>query len=160
GGDGQMVIGGLVAALMPLYLPAPGPIAAVAALTAASLAAGLYAALAAWGGARHGIPTLISRPLLSYPAIGLTPYIVGFPLRDTTTGLAQTAMIPAAARLPAISGALNAGIVLIALIAAAVIFIDRRTVAGYEIRMRGQNVRFAAYGGVRLARQSIAVMFV
>ena len=26
GGDGQMVIGGLVAALIPLYLPAPGPI--------------------------------------------------------------------------------------------------------------------------------------
>ena len=26
GGDGQMVIGGLVAALIPLYLPAPGPV--------------------------------------------------------------------------------------------------------------------------------------
>ena len=159
GGDGQMVIGGLIAALIPVYVPAPGPILTIVALLGAAVAAGLYAALAAWGETRHGIPTLISSLLLSYPAIGITSYIVGFPLRDTATGLAQTAMIPVATRLPVITGALNAGIVIIALIAAAVVFIDRRTVAGYELRMRGQNVRFAAYGGVRLERQSIAVMF-
>jgi simple sugar transport system permease protein len=102
---------------------------------------------------------LISSLLLSYPAIGLTSYIVGFPLRDTTTGLAQTAMIPVGARLPVVSGAFNLGIVIIAVIAVLFIFVDRRTVAGYELRMRGQNVRFAAYGGVRLERQSIVVMF-
>src|SRR5262249_42071198 len=107
-----------------------------------------------------GIPALISTLLLSYPAVGLTSYIVGFPLRDISTGLAQTAMIPDATRLPVISGALNAGIFIIALIAAAVIFVDRRTVAGYELRLPGQTFRFAAYGGVRLARQSISVMFV
>ena len=159
GGDGQMVIGGLVAALVPLYLPAPGPVLTIAALLAAAIAAGLYAALAAWGEARHGIPTLISSLLLSYPAVGLASYIVGFPLRDTTTGLAQTVMIPAGARLPVISGPLNAGFVIIALIAALVIFVDRRTVFGYELRMRGANLRFAAYGGVPLGRQSIQVMF-
>ncbi|MBN8994953.1 MAG: ABC transporter permease [Rhizobiales bacterium] len=159
GGDGQMVIGGLAAALVPLYLPAPGPILTIAALLAAAVAAGLYAALAAWGEARHGIPTLISSLLLSYIAVGITSYIVGFPLRDTTTGLAQTVMIPEGARLPVISGALNAGFLLIAAIAAIVIFVDRRTVFGYELRMRGANLRFASYGGVRLARQSIIVMF-
>jgi simple sugar transport system permease protein len=159
GGDGQMVIGGLVAALVPLYLPAPGPVLTVAALVAAALAAGLYAALAAWGEARHGIPVLISSLLLSYLAVGVASYIVGFPLRDTTTGLAQTVMIPDGARLPVISGALNAGVILVAVIAAIVVFVDRRTVFGYELRMRGANVRFAGYGGVRLARQSILVMF-
>ena len=159
GGDGQMVIGGLVAALVPLYLPAPGPVLTIAALLAAAIAAGLYAALAAWGEARHGIPTLISSLLLSYPAVGVASYIVGFPLRDTTTGLAQTVMIPAEARLPVISGPLNAGFLIIAAIAALVIFVDRRTVFGYELRMRGANLRFAAYGGVPLGRQSIQVMF-
>src|SRR6185436_4083419 len=118
GGDGQMVIGGLIAALIPLYLPAPGPILTIVALLAAALGAGLYAALAAWGETRHGIPTLISSLLLSYPAIGVTSYIVGFPLRDITTGLAQTAMIPVGARLPVFTGALNAGIVVIAIVAA------------------------------------------
>lgn len=159
GGDGQMVIGGLVAVLVPLYLPAPGPVLTAAALVAAAIAAGLYAALAAWGEARHGIPILISSLLLSYLAVGVASYIVGFPLRDTTTGLAQTVMIPESARLPVISGALNAGFILIAAIAGIVVFVDRRTVFGYELRMRGANVRFASYGGVKLARQSVIVMF-
>jgi simple sugar transport system permease protein len=160
GGDGQTVIGGLVAALIPLYLPLPGPLLTVIAFGAAAVAAGLYAALAAWGETRAGIPTLISSLLLSYPAVGLTSYVVGFPLRDTTTGLAQTAIIPPAARLPVVTGALNAGIFIIAAIAALTIFVDRRAIVGYELRMRGLNARFAAYGGVRLDRQAIAVMFV
>jgi simple sugar transport system permease protein len=160
GGDGQMVIGGLIAALVPLYLPAPGPVLAVLALLAAAIAAGLYAALAAWGETRHGIPMLISSLLLSYPAIGVTSYVVGFPLRDVKTGLAQTQMIPDDARLPVFTGALNAGVLIIAAIAAAVIYFDRRTVAGYELRIRGNNVRFAGYGGVRLDSQAIRVMFV
>ena len=133
GGDGQMVIGGLVAALVPLYLPAPGPVLTIAALLAAAIAAGLYAALAAWGEARHGIPTLISSLLLSYPAVGLASYIVGFPLRDTTTGLAQTVMIPAGARLPVISGPLNAG------------FPDRRADRGAgDLRRSANRVRLRA----------------
>jgi simple sugar transport system permease protein len=160
GGDGQMIIGGLVAGLVPLYLPGPGPLLTIAALAAAAITAGLYAALPAWGETRHGIPVLISSLLLSYLAVGVASYVVGFPLRDTTTGLAQTVMIPEAARLPVISGALNAGFVLIVAIAAIVIFVDRRTVFGYELRMRGANVRFASYGGVRLARQTVTVMFV
>jgi simple sugar transport system permease protein len=159
GGDGQMVIGGLVAALVPLYLPAPGPVQLVAALVAAALAAGVYASIAAWGETRHGIPILISSLLMSYPAVGVASYIVGFPLRDVTTGLAQTAMIPAEARLPTITGPLNWGVVIVAIIAVAIVFIDRRTVFGYELRMRGANVRFAGYGGVSLARQTMQVMF-
>jgi simple sugar transport system permease protein len=160
GGDGQMVIGGLIAALVPLYISAPGPLLTFLALLAAAIAAGFYAALAAWGETRHGIPMLISSLLLSYPAVGVTSYIVGFPLRDVKTGLAQTQMIPADARLPVFTGALNAGVLIIVAIAALVIYFDRRTVVGYELRMRGSNVRFAGYGGVRLERQAIRVMFV
>jgi simple sugar transport system permease protein len=159
GGDGQLVVGGLVAALMPLYLPAPGPVAATAAILAAMLGAGLYASFAAWGETRLGIPMLISSLLLSYPAVGIASYVVGFPLRDTATGLAQTVMIPASSRLPSIVGPLNVGLILIAIVAAAVIFYDRRAVGGYELRMRGLNPRFAAYGGVGLKAQTMRVMF-
>lgn len=159
GGDGQMVIGGLVAALLPLHLPGPGWLLIVVAILAAMIASGLYATLAAWGEVRHGIPMLISSLLLSYPAIGICSYVVGFPLRDTTTGLAQTAMIPEAARLPVLSGPLNAGILIMAAVAVLVVLHDRLTVGGYELRMRGLNARFAGYGGVPLARQMTGVMF-
>ena len=101
GGDGQLVVGGLVAALVPLHLAgARLPAVAAFAIALAMLAAGLYAALAAWGEVRHGVPMLISSLLLSYPAVGLASYLVGFPLRDRSSGLPQTPMIPPA-RAPA-----------------------------------------------------------
>jgi simple sugar transport system permease protein len=160
GGDGQLVIGGLIAALLALVLPGPGALVSIGSLAAAAFAAGLYATLAAWGEARHGVPMLISSLLLSYPAVGVTSYLARFPFRDVATGLPQTAMVPLAARLPTMSGALSVGSLLIAAIAFAAVFVDRRTVVGYELRMRGKNPRFAGYGGVRLERQAIGTMFV
>jgi len=114
GGDGQMVVGGLVGATASLLLPAPGPLAATLALIAATVAGGLYAALAAWGQIRFAIPMLISSLLLSYTAVGIVSYLVRFPLRDTTTGLPQTALVPVAARLPTLVGPVNAGMLVIA----------------------------------------------
>ncbi len=159
GGDGQLVIGGLIGALLPLVLSGQGAPVSIAALRAAALGAGLYASLAAWGETRHGIPMLISSLLLSYPAVGVTSYLARFPFRDVATGLPQTQMVPTEARLYVLSGALNAGSFLMAAIAVTAVFVDRRTVAGYELRMRGKNLRFAGYGGVRLERQAILTMF-
>jgi general nucleoside transport system permease protein len=160
GGDGQMVIGGLAAAIVPTYLPLPGPAAALLALLCAAVAAGLYAAIAAWGETRHGIPMLISTLLMSYVAVGVVSYLVRFPLRDVTTGLPQTRMIPEGARLMTIAGPLNVGLLIIAVIAILTIVIDRRAIIGYELRLRGLNKRFAGYGGIRLDAQAMGVMFV
>ncbi|WOI57785.1 ABC transporter permease [Palleronia sp. LCG004] len=163
GGDGQIVIGGFAGAVVPVYLadllPLPGVLLICAAMLCAMLAAGLWAALAALGETRLGIPMLVTSLLLSYPAIGITSWATGFPLRDTATGLPQTRAIPAAAELPDLPGPLSTGLVLMLIVVATVIFVDRRTVAGYELRMRGLNRRFAEYGGVRTERQSIATMF-
>lgn len=158
GGDGQLVLGGLMAALVPLYLPAPGAVVVVFAVLAAVLAAGAYAALAAWGEVRHGIPMLVLSLLLSYPMIGLASYLVGFPLRDHSSGLPQTALIPVSARLPTLPGGIDGGAPVMLVVAALLLLADRRLVAGYELRMRGLNPRFAAYGGVRLGRQALAAM--
>lgn len=159
GGDGQLVVGALVGAVAPLALPLPGPMAAALALLGAGLAGGLYAALAAWGEIRFRVPMLISSLLLSYPAVGIVSYLVRFPLRDTTTGLPQTAMVPDGARLPILIGPLNMGALMIVVIAALVVLVDRRTVIGYQLRMRGANARFAGYGGVALGRQALGAMF-
>lgn len=158
GGDGQLVLGALVAALVGAS--APGPLALPLALIAAALVGGFYAALAALGEIAFRIPMLISSLLLSYPATGVASYLARFPFRDTTTGLPQTALVPPAARLPMLVAPANAGLLLIAAAAVLFVVIDRRTVAGYELRLRGLNARFAGYGGVALARQALGVMFV
>ena len=59
GGDGQLVIGGLIGALVPLFLPGHGAFGAALGLALAGFGGGLDAALAAWGEVRHGVPMLI-----------------------------------------------------------------------------------------------------
>ncbi len=160
GGDGQMVIGGLVAAMVALYLPAPGAARVALAVLAAVAASGAYAAMAAWGQVRLGVPMLISTLLLSYPAIGVASFLVRFPLRDAASGMPETFLVQPEARIPQIPGTeLTGGLFLMAAAAALVVWIDRRTVRGFELRLRGLNARFAGYGGIDLDRQAIATMF-
>jgi simple sugar transport system permease protein len=160
GGDGQLVMGGLIAAIVALDLPAPGPVRLVAALVAAMLAGGFYAAIAAWGQVRWHVPMLISTLLLNYPAKGFASYMVRFPMRDPTNGNPETHMILPGARLPQlVEGSLSSSLILMIVAVAAIIVFDRRTVAGFELRLRGLNARFAGYGGVNLDRQAILTMF-
>lgn len=161
GGDGQLVLGGLVAAVVALYLPAPGLVRLAVALVAAMTVSGAYAALAAWGEVRFGVPLLISTLLLSYPARGITSYLARFPLRDSATGMPETFRIAEEARLPVLipGTPIHWGLVLLLIVIAVVVFNDRRRAAGYELRLRGLNSRFVAYGGVELGRQTIRTLF-
>lgn len=157
GGDGQMVVGALAAALTAIYLPVPGPLALVLALLAGAIAGSLLALLAAWGETRFGVPLLISSLLLGYPAAGVASYLVSGPLGDLGSGLAQTAQLPLDARLPLLAG-VNGGVVLIVLLCVLVIFIDRRTVFGLETQVRGENRLFASYVGINAPRQTLRLM--
>jgi simple sugar transport system permease protein len=160
GGDGQLVLGGLAATIVALDLPVPGAARLVLALVAALLAGGAYAALAAWGQVRWHVPMLISTLLLNYPAKGFASFMVRFPMRDPTNGNPESHMVESAARLPELfGGPLSSSLVLMIVAVALIVLFDRRTVPGYELRMRGLNARFAGYGGVDLDRQAIWTMF-
>lgn len=160
GADGQLALGGCAAAIVALWLPAPDGIRLVAALGAGVAVGAGYAALAAAGEIIAGVPLLLSTWLLSYPAKGLCGYLVRTSLRDPTTAWPSTPRIAVGARLGSLipGTPVNQGLVLIAVLAIAVIYVDRRTSVGFELRLRGLNERFARYGGVALHRQTLGVM--
>jgi len=160
GAEGQLVLGGCAAAIVALYLPAPDAVRLSAAICAGMLAGAAYAALAAAGEIYAGVPLLLSTWLLTYPAKGLCGYLVRAPLRDPLTAWPSTARIPVGVRLGhLIPGTpINQGLLLVAIVAIAVIVTERRTPAGFELRLRGLNERFARYGGVALERQTLGVM--
>jgi ABC-type uncharacterized transport system permease subunit len=157
GADGQLALGGCAAAIVALYLPAPDGMRLVLAGMAVGAA---YAALAAAGEIFAGVPLLLSTWLLTYPAKGLCGYLVRSPLRDPSTAWPSTQRIAAGARLGHLvpGTPINQGLLLIAVVAIAIIIVDRRTSAGFELRLRGLNERFARYGGVALNRQTLGVM--
>ncbi|MFD0476273.1 hypothetical protein ACFQ0B_54680 [Nonomuraea thailandensis] len=123
-------------------------------LAGAVLAGALLAALSAPLRTRLGVPAIVSTLLLSAPAVSLASYLARFPLAEQGTGLAQTPLLPDAARLPALGGStyLTIGLPLVAVLAVLWLFADARTVPGYEIRALGANREFARYGGVRVNR--------
>lgn len=162
GGDGQMIVGALTSALVAIYVPGPGPLRVALAVAVAALAAGIYAALPALADAALGVPLLISTLLLNYPARFVASYLVRFPLRDEKSGLPETKLVPTDARLPELgsTSSITGGLVLVVAVLLGIVWFDRRTPGGYELRMRGANSRFAAYGGVPLGRQSVRLLFV
>ena len=161
GGDGQMLVGGLAAALVALYVPAPGAVRAVLALMAAICAGGLYAWIAAVLQLGLAIPFLITSLLLSYIARGVTSYLVRYPLRDPSTGMPETYRVASAARLPnsIFDLPISVGMLIMAAVAIAVIVNDKHGVNGFEWRMTGLNPRFAGYSGTNLQRQTQRVAF-
>ncbi|WP_214415777.1 ABC transporter permease [Sphaerisporangium fuscum] len=150
GGDGQLSLGGIVAAALALH--AGGSF--VLPLAEAALAGALLAGLSAPLRTRLGIPAIISTLLLGAPAVSLASYLARFPLAERATGLAQTPLLPDAAHLPALgdSGYVTIALPLMVALAALWLYGDARTVPGYEIRALGANREFARYGGVKVDR--------
>jgi simple sugar transport system permease protein len=161
GGEGQLVLGGLTAALVALNLPLPAVLTVPITILAAMVVGGLWALLPTWAQFNFRVPLLISSLLLNYPARFFASYVVVNLARDVQSGMPQTFQIAPQLQFPLlINGTqLHAGvfITLIVVIFAAVII--NRTVVGYQLRMTGLNARFARYGGVRMKRLGYGVMF-
>lgn len=160
GGEGQLVLGGIVAAIVALYLPLPGLLVVPLAALAAAFVGGAYAWLAAFLDFRFRMPMLISTLLMIYPARLLASYLVSHPLRDAASGLTQTLRISPEAVLPKLAGTrLSSGLIVVLLLVVAAHWMIVRTRFGYRMRMTGLNARFSRYGGVDVERLGYRVMF-
>ncbi|WP_127144385.1 ABC transporter permease [Pelagibacterium montanilacus] len=161
GGEGQLVVGGIVAALVGIYLPGPGPMVLAVGILAAMAAASLWAVLAGALQVYLGVPLLIGSLLLNYPARYISSYLVGHPFRDVAAGLPQTHMVPQGAWIPNFPGTrLDMGIILVLLAAVFTIVYAYRTVPGYRTRMNGLAPDFARASGLpvkRLVFQTLAM---
>ena len=160
GGEGQLVLGGIAAAIVALYVPLPGWLVVPLSIVVAALVGGAYAWLAAFLDFRFGMPLLISTLLMIYPARSLASYLVTHPLRDASSGMTQTLRISADAVLPKLFGTrINSGLILVVALVLLTHWLIERTRFGYRLRMTGLNARFARYGGVNVDKLGYRVMF-
>ena len=157
GGEGQIVLGGITAAIVAASVPFPMPLSLLVALSAGALAGGLLGAIPALLENRLGVPLLVSSLLLSYPVVAFASYVVRFPLRDPGTGLPQSRVFGEAFRMPVFAGVGLSALVLAALVVL-VVQADARTPFGYEVRLTGHNRRFTEYAGVDVPRMVTRLM--
>jgi general nucleoside transport system permease protein len=100
GGEGQLVLGGLTAALVALYVPLPAPLLLPLVVLSAALVGGLWALLPTWGQFAFRVPLLISSLLLNYPARLAASYVAVNLVRDVASGMPQTRRVPQPLELP------------------------------------------------------------
>lgn len=148
GAEGQLVLGGLTAAMVGVYLPAPPLVVALCALAAAMTIAAGWALLAGAIERMTNVPLLIGSLLLNYPAAYIASYFVSHPFRDVNSGATQSFRIMDGAGLPRFTGTImDYGIVLIGATALLVVVLERTSVFGYRVRMQGYSYPFARASG-------------
>lgn len=164
GAEGQLYLGALISGIVilaigtslpPLILI---PLALVSAMTAGFLWGLIPGILKAYLGANELVATL----MLNTIAIRFYEFVLTFQLKPPDEGYIASENFSASGQLPVIVQGTQVTIAVFLVIAAvlAVWFLLTRTPLGYEIRMVGANLKFAAYGGINTKRTIMLSMAV
>jgi simple sugar transport system permease protein len=164
GGEGQFLVGGLLASCIALNIPETRHLSAPALLTLMMI--GGCAAGALWAGicavlkTTRGVPEVISTIMLNFVAAELLSFLVNGPMERLDHSQPATDALQDAATLPIIwSGTpLHAGLI-IAIAAAVVVWIlINRTVLGFAIDIVGSNPIAARTAGYSVGKTLICAM--
>jgi ABC-type uncharacterized transport system permease subunit len=159
GAEGQFYAGAIAATWVGLHVVGrPAGVAMPAVLAAAVLAGGAWVAVPVWLQLRYGVLEVISTLLLNFVAGSLVSLMVQGPLQESKHIYPQSDPIAVTARLPVLPGTrLHAGLV-IALLAAVVLwYLFARTLWGFRLLAVGAGPRAAVISGGIDARRMTAV---
>lgn len=158
GFEGQIVVGGICAAVIGLHFSSlPSVVHVPFAIAGGVLGGALWAAIAAVLWAKRDVNEIISTLLLNFIAFQLLGWLINGPLQEPTHSNAESNPVVAGARWPELLAGtpLAWDIFLVPLAAVAVAFVLRRTVFGFRLRLTGSNEHAAHYAGINTTRIGI-----
>ena len=159
GGEGQLYLGGLAAAIVGARMAgSPAWLIVVCALLAAMAAGGAYAWLPGILKVKLRVNEVVTTILLNSAAIYFCSYLANGPLKTAERGIPSgTDSIAAAVWFtPLIRlSSLTTGVFYAAGITLFIWYLMTRSTAGFEMKITGTNPRFARYGGIRADRLAL-----
>ena len=166
GGEGQMIIGALVATALGLAFPDwPGalmiPLAMLAGFLGGAIWGGIPGALKAYFNASE----LLSTIMMNAIAVQLMNFLLSGPMIDPVQAskaskIPQTARLAKAFDLPRlVPTRLHLGAFIAVVLAFLVYILLWRTTLGYRIRAVGQNPRASRYAGINVKKQIVLALF-
>lgn len=180
GGEGQMIFGALVSALISYYMPGPGVIKILVGLIGASLVGAVYSVLSGWLWEKFNVTFIISTLMLNYIANYIASYLTTYIVKDPQSrdiNSIQTGKLIEEARFGKVSGLFQSeglkntplglyfkdfnvhwGFFFSLICAVLVYILLKKTKFGYQSKMNGLNSRFALYGGINAYRMLYLVM--
>ncbi|MBN2043561.1 MAG: ABC transporter permease [Anaerolineales bacterium] len=165
GGEGQMIIGALMATALGLAFPEwPGLLMITLAMVVGFLGG------AVWGGipgalkAYFGVNEILSTIMMNAIAVQLMNFLLAGPMIDPVQAgkaskIPQTARLSNAFDLPRlIPTRLHLGALIAVILAVVVYILLWRTTLGYRIRAVGQNQDASRYAGIDVKRQVVLAL--
>lgn len=163
GAEGQLLIGGMAAALVGISLTnLPAYVHLPLALLAGAAGGALWGFIPAVLKAKLDAHEVITTMMLSYVAFFVNSYLVNYPFKAPPGYVAQTPFIAPAAELPRILPPTQlSGSIIVALITVGITaFILKRTTVGYEVRAIGLNADAARSGGINIGKGMILALVI
>ncbi len=165
GGEGQMVIGAILATVVGLNLTDwPGWVVISLALLMGFVGGAIWGGIPGFLKAYFGVNEILSTVMMNAIAVQVMNYLLRDPMIDPSQAelaskIPQTAALADAFRLPRLAPTrlhLGAGIAVV--LAFLVYVLLWRTTLGYRIRAVGQNPHASRYGGITVRRHMVMAL--
>lgn len=155
GAEGQLVLGGIAAAWVGLFLNGniPPSLILPATIVAGCAAGALWASLPAFLKTRLKVDETLVTLMMNYVAILFAEYLYYGPWRDPKGyGFPGSAPLPEAAWLPRLFGRAHIGIFFALILAVLLWIVIKRTRWGFELSIIGASPKAARYQGIAVQR--------
>ncbi|MEN8171698.1 MAG: ABC transporter permease [Chloroflexota bacterium] len=165
GGEGQMIIGGILATQIGLtFTDWPGWLVIVSAIAAGFLGGAVWGGIPGFLKAYFNVNEILSTVMMNAIAVQLMNFLLRGPMIDPAQAekaskIPQTARLLDAFRLPRWAPTrLHIGFLIAVLLAFLIYILLWRTTLGYRIRAVGQNPHASRYGGIRVRRRIVTAL--
>lgn len=159
GGEGQVLIGGLVAALVMVYFGSslPAPLLFAAMVIGSVLAGAIWAFVPAWFKSRWNTNETLFTLMMNYIIIGVVRWLQGGPW-EGRPGSQIIPMFDQSAWLPEVFGVHCGWIIVLVLVVVMHLYMNY-TKHGYEIAVIGDSLNTARYAGMNVGHVMMRTMF-
>jgi general nucleoside transport system permease protein len=167
GGQGQYIVGSVVAVQFGIWFAALSPVPHVLlAVAAAALGGALWGGIAGFLRATVGAHEVITTIMLNWIALWIGTYLIEGPMQDpraalvsvsVTKDVAPSAKLHVFWGIPVLQG-LHIGFFVALAVLVVYWIVLNRTTLGYEVRAVGFNAEAARYGGISVRRNYFLAM--
>jgi len=151
-GEGAFFFGGVIATVMALSVNLPMVIHPIVCVAASSVVCGLIGMIPALMRYKLNASEMVGSMLLNYACMNLGLFIISYYFRDASAGSVVSEKLPRTAKIVSVipRSDVHLGLFVALLLVVVVYWFMYKTRWGYEIRLVGQNDKFARYVGVNI----------
>ena len=160
GMPGQMILGGIGAAVVALKIPLPPGIHLGVAVLGGAIGGMLWVGIATLLWAWRGVNEIISTLLLNFVAVEVLAWVLRGPLQEPGSPFFQTAPLPNGSTWPSLAprAGLGADVFLVGFLVVAVAIVMRSTTFGLRLRLTAGNERAARRAGIATRTVRVTAM--